>query len=150
MKPDLLIFYIGDGYMRRLFNILSIRLLAAILAWMFLCMPTLGWSGSSATTPQASSIRIDNVTSSSWFDKGLELYAQEKYEQAIQAWDEAIKINPQYAIAWNAKGNALWHLGKYNEAINAYDQAISIESKYADAWSIKAQRSLTWVNMMKL
>ena len=41
--------------------------------------------------------------------------SQGKYDEAIKAYDEAIKLDPQYAMAWYNKGNALDNQGKYDE-----------------------------------
>ncbi len=56
---------------------------------------------------------------------------------ALDYYDQAIKIDPNYADAWNNKGIALRNLGKYDEAIECYDRAIKIEPNYADAWNNK-------------
>ena len=66
-----------------------------------------------------------------WNNKGIALYSQGKYNEAIKAYDEAIKLDPKYAMAWNNKGLALNSQGKYNEAIKAYDEAIKLDPKYA-------------------
>jgi len=34
------------------------------------------------------------------------LYERGKYDEAVQAYDNATVINPKYAKAWNNKGNA--------------------------------------------
>jgi tetratricopeptide (TPR) repeat protein len=39
-----------------------------------------------------------------------------KYDEAIEAWDEAIWLDPNYEKAWNNKGNAFAALGKYDDA----------------------------------
>jgi tetratricopeptide (TPR) repeat protein len=44
------------------------------------------------------------------------LYSQGKYEEAVKAYDEAIRLNPQFAMAWNNKGVALMSLGRTAEA----------------------------------
>jgi len=41
------------------------------------------------------------------YEKGLGLATQIKYKAAIMAYDEALKINPQYVDAWYNKGIAL-------------------------------------------
>jgi len=70
-----------------------------------------------------------------WCDKGDSFYDQGKYDEAIHAYGEAIKINPKYTFAWNQKGVALYMQGKYDEAIDAYDEAIELDKEYATAWS---------------
>jgi tetratricopeptide (TPR) repeat protein len=72
-----------------------------------------------------------------WFNKGLAFSAQNKYDEAIEAFNEAIKLDPKYAEAWNGKGNALAGQGKYDDAIKAYDEAIRLDPKNADSWKDK-------------
>ena len=43
-------------------------------------------------------------TAEQWFDKGLALYNQSKYDEAVMAYNEAIRLDPQYAAAWSNKG----------------------------------------------
>ena len=37
----------------------------------------------------------------------MALLLQDKYDEAIKDYDEAIRLNPKYAAPWNNKGNAL-------------------------------------------
>jgi tetratricopeptide (TPR) repeat protein len=59
------------------------------------------------------------TTASEWLDKGNALAGQGKYDEAIQAFDKAIEINPQYADAWSGKGTALRQIGRATEAMEA-------------------------------
>jgi len=61
-----------------------------------------------------------------YYNKGSSLYALGRKEEAIIAYDQAIKINPDYAMAYYNKGSSLYALGRKEEAIIAYDQAIKI------------------------
>lgn len=45
----------------------------------------------------------------------------------IKAYDEATRLDPNYANAWNNKGLALASQSKYEEAIKAFDQAIRLD-----------------------
>jgi len=47
-----------------------------------------------------------------WNDKGVDLYDQGKYEEAIKAYNEAIKLDHNLVEAWYNKGIALDDLGK--------------------------------------
>jgi tetratricopeptide (TPR) repeat protein len=69
-----------------------------------------------------------------WNNRGIDLINEDKYNEAIQALDKAIEINPRYPDAWHNRGNALYYQGEYGAAINAYDRAIEINPQYAEAW----------------
>jgi len=71
-----------------------------------------------------------------WNSKGIALTNLDRYDEAIMAYDEAIRLDPNNADAWNSKGNALTNQGKYDEAITAYDEA-SCSSQDAWTWSNK-------------
>ena len=53
-------------------------------------------------------------------NKGLALNNLGKYEEAIEWYDKALKIDPNDVNALNNKGKALYNLGKYQEAIEWY------------------------------
>ncbi|WPY00121.1 SecA-like and tetratricopeptide repeat-containing domain protein (plasmid) [Candidatus Megaera polyxenophila] len=59
---------------------------------------------------------------------GNSLYNEEKYEEAIKKYDEAIFIKPGEAAYYNNKGNALYKLQKYQESIPFYEKAIELNS----------------------
>ena len=63
--------------------------------------------------------------------KGLALYNLRKYNEAMEYYDRAIKMDPNNAYAWYNKGNALYASGKYNEAMEYYDRAIKMDPSYA-------------------
>jgi Flp pilus assembly protein TadD len=48
--------------------------------------------------------------------EGVTLYNESKYDEAIKAYDEAIRLAPNLIEAWNNKGMALDALGKTTEA----------------------------------
>ncbi len=66
-----------------------------------------------------------------WLNKGVALDDLGKYDEAIEAYDEAIRLNPNYAKAWFNKGLSLDDLGKYDEAAKAYDEAIRLDPNNA-------------------
>ena len=65
---------------------------------------------------------------------------------AIKAFDEAIRIKPDYAEAWYDKGKVLVLLRRHMEAVKAFDEAIRIKPDYAEAWYDKGV-SLTGLGM---
>lgn len=85
-----------------------------MIVFAALCMPVFG-----------------QTTAEEWFDKGYDSFQQGKYDEAIKAFDEAIRLDPQYADAWFYKGNALsneatndWNKGNWNkgDALGAQDK----------------------------
>ena len=57
-------------------------------------------------------------------DRGNSLVHKRKYDEAIAAYDQAIKINPNYAAAYNMRGSVWKRKHEYDKAIADYDQAI--------------------------
>jgi tetratricopeptide (TPR) repeat protein len=55
---------------------------------------------------------------------GQVLTRQGKYEAALRAFDQALKLNPRYAEASSNKGNALAYAGHLAQAAAAYQDAI--------------------------
>jgi tetratricopeptide (TPR) repeat protein len=80
---------------------------------------------------------IESKSAEVWFNKGFALSSLGKHDEAIKAYDDAIRLNPNDASAWNNKGTALYTQGKYDDAIKAFDEAIRLNPKYADAWNNK-------------
>jgi len=56
-----------------------------------------------------------------------------KFDAAIEAYNKALAIKPDYADAYYNMGNALQEQGKLEEAIEAYNKVLAIKPKYADA-----------------
>ena len=87
--------------------------------------------------PGKSTTFNDSDLARAWTCKGDALLNQGKFDEAIQACDEAIRLDPKYADAWANKGGGLYAQGKYDEAIQACDEAIRLDPKLAAAWNTK-------------
>jgi tetratricopeptide (TPR) repeat protein len=72
-----------------------------------------------------------------WMDKGFELEWGDRYEETLQAFGQAIRIDPDNASAYSRKGIILVDLGRLEEALQAYDKVIAIKSDYVHAWNNK-------------
>jgi len=57
------------------------------------------------------------------------------YMKAIEAYKQAIRIDPNYATAYSYLGNAYNNLGLYKDAIEAHKQAIRIDPNDAAAYN---------------
>lgn len=67
-------------------------------------------------------------------EKGTDLLAQGKGEEAITWLDRALNIDPANLMALISKGGALRDLGQYPEAIIMYDRVLAIDPH--DAYAI--------------
>lgn len=76
-------------------------------------------------------------TAQQWFAEGYELGKLGKHEEAIRAYDEALKLNPNDTAAYYNKGNELDNLKRYEEAVRAYDQALRLNPDHANAYNNK-------------
>jgi tetratricopeptide (TPR) repeat protein len=58
------------------------------------------------------------------YNQGVEAAEAGDYEQAVEAYYDAIRLNPGLIQAYNNLGSLLEHLQKYPEAIEIYERAI--------------------------
>ncbi len=71
------------------------------------------------------------------FNQGVQLGRLRRYDEAIEFYDKAISIKPDYVKAIFNKAVALQMLNRLEEAVQAYDQALAINPNDAEAWSNK-------------
>jgi tetratricopeptide (TPR) repeat protein len=74
-----------------------------------------------------------------FYGRGTAYYEKGRYGRAIREYDEAIRLNPDFAEAFNSRGTAYHAKGQYNRAIRDYDEAIRLKPDYADAINNRSQ-----------
>ena len=72
-----------------------------------------------------------------FYSSGLTYYYDGQYERAIQDYDEAIRLDPQFAGTYNNRGVAYKALGQHERAIQDYDEAIILDPEYAKAYYLR-------------
>ena len=72
-------------------------------------------------------------TAEHWFFLGAAYYESGRYEVAIEAWKQAIRIDPDNSDTHYNLGLVYYESGMYKEAIEACKQAIRIKPDFADA-----------------
>ena len=82
--------------------------------------PHLGTSADSSAEPSlpTSSSDVEKVADS--FNLGNLCLAQGQYEQAIAAYQAALKVNPNFAEAWSRLAVAYQNAGEEKKALEAY------------------------------
>jgi tetratricopeptide (TPR) repeat protein len=61
---------------------------------------------------------------SRWLKKAVDVY-----DDAIQAYDRSLKLNPRSPEAWSMKGEILLKKGDYFDALGCFNQSLEIDSK---------------------
>jgi tetratricopeptide (TPR) repeat protein len=67
--------------------------------------------------------------------QGDACFFENRYEDAIIAYDRALQIQPDLADTWNNRGVVLTRMQRYPEAIASYEEATTIRPNYPDAWN---------------
>ena len=69
----------------------------------------------------------------SFYNYGLALADDKKFEEAIDAYKKAVTLNPQYGLAYNNLGSAYENIDNEDAAFEAYKKAIEINPQHAEA-----------------
>jgi tetratricopeptide (TPR) repeat protein len=77
---------------------------------------------------------LAQITVQDWIDKGGEGFSQGKYNDSLQAFENAISLDPENSEAWYNKGVVLFYKGIFNDSLQAFNKAIEINPLDADAW----------------
>lgn len=69
-----------------------------------------------------------------WFDKGQALMQMERYREAIEAFDKAIKYDSDDELSWFFESVAYTELGKDKEALEAANKSITLAPDFEEGW----------------
>ena len=89
------------------------------------------------TTPQPPPETVETVET--YFNQGVEQANLGDLEAAIALWDQALAINPNFALAWHYRGSALGTIGQLEEAIASFDRVLALNSQDIEALNGKGQ-----------
>lgn len=88
--------------------------------------------------PVSSNLRTSSKEAYALNQKASALYKLGRNEEALEASEKAVEIDPNYAVAWVNNAAALLKLKRYDEALQASEKAIELDPNYAIAWNNKA------------
>lgn len=84
-----------------------------------------GGSGSDATG-QVSAART-------YFNQGQEFSKKQNWHLAIQAYQQAVRLDAKFIDAWNNLGHAYRKAKDYDKALEAYKRALELKPDFANA-----------------
>jgi tetratricopeptide (TPR) repeat protein len=100
------------------------------------------WVWESDATLFASLVQTSPHSAKSHYGQALSLHREEKYIQALAAYDRALVIYPQYVDALFNRGALLLSMGRLDEAYDSYRLAAEKNPDY-----VKARRALAMIEV---
>ncbi|KKG16996.1 hypothetical protein EO98_18840 [Methanosarcina sp. 2.H.T.1A.6] len=76
-------------------------------------------------------------SSAEWVDKGNVLCEIGEKDEAIKAYEQAIKLKPDYAEAWYKKSAALASIGRADDSIEARKRALELNPELKNIMDCK-------------
>jgi len=73
---------------------------------------------------------VSAETAEEWNEKGISFGKAGEYEKAIECFDKAIGLNPNYAWAYNNRGLTYQYLDQYERAIEDNNKAIELNPNF--------------------
>ena len=71
------------------------------------------------------------------FKKGINLMADEKLEDAVEVFEQALRIEPDNIETLMKLGYARFHLDDHAESLRVYDRILDIDVTNPEAWNLK-------------
>jgi len=71
------------------------------------------------------------------YKKGVNLMADEKLDDAIEIFEQALRIDPDNIEVLMKLGYARFHLEDHNDALKVYDKILEVDVTNPEAWNLK-------------
>jgi hypothetical protein len=69
-----------------------------------------------------------------WYERGFAFTNEERYSEAVMAYEQALAADRSQLNAWYYLGDALFRLGRSREALLAFGNATAIDPDFVDAY----------------
>jgi len=79
-------------------------------------------------------VQMDEMTAEDYGNRGVTYANLKLHDLALADFDEAIRLNPKYAIAYMNRGNRYGTLGQHDLALANFDEAIRLDPKDATTY----------------
>ncbi|MDP3854166.1 tetratricopeptide repeat protein [Phenylobacterium sp.] len=106
----------------------------AILAAVVLCLPTVGACAERPRSTDRQARFPTGAAQAAAFRRGMSSFQRKDYASAIPAFDEAIRLQPEFAVAIAQRGFAHIEVGNYGLAISDHDTVLKLASDSPQAW----------------
>ena len=79
-------------------------------------------------------LSIIGLGEDNWLNQGAALRAEGKYDDALEAFEKSIELNPENSLPWYYKGIIYSDQMKYDEALQSIEKAIELNPQLDIAW----------------
>lgn len=90
-----------------------------------------------STIPKERSLVDSDYNRKKLFKKGINLMADEKLEEAVVVFEQALRIDPENVETLMKLGYANFHLDDHSAALQVYDKILDIDVTNPEAWNLK-------------
>lgn len=90
-----------------------------------------------STIPKEKSLVDSDYNRKKLFKKGINLMADEKLEEAVVVFEQALRIDPENVETLMKLGYANFHLDDHSAALQVYDKILDIDVTNPEAWNLK-------------
>ena len=90
-----------------------------------------------STIPKERSLVDSDYNRKKLFKKGINLMADEKLEEAVVVFEQALRIDPDNVETLMKLGYANFHLDDHSAALQVYDKILDIDVTNPEAWNLK-------------
>jgi tetratricopeptide (TPR) repeat protein len=94
--------------------------------------------------------RLDEHEAYAYLTIGRAKIFQRRFDEALVATDQAISINPNFALAHMIRGHGLWHAGRPEEAVRSIDIAIRASPHDSLMWVFLATKAIALVMLKRI
>ncbi|MGU3376869.1 tetratricopeptide repeat protein [Chryseobacterium sp. M5A1_1a] len=70
-----------------------------------------------------------NKEAKDFYDKAIIASENNDWKEAIQNYEQAVKIDPKFTYAWDNLGICYRRIGEYDNALNAYKKSLEVDPK---------------------
>jgi tetratricopeptide (TPR) repeat protein/S1-C subfamily serine protease len=77
-----------------------------------------------------------------WLNYGNGLWRVGRWQEAVAAFQQTLKLNPEFKEAYYAQGLALKDWGKFSEAAASFGEATELDPQFYEAWREKSNTLL--------
>lgn len=89
------------------------------------------------TIPKERSLVDSDYNRKKLYKKGINLMADEKLEEAVVVFEQALRIDPDNVETLMKLGYANFHLDDHSAALQVYDKILDIDVTNPEAWNLK-------------